>query len=154
MKFNYLIQWITVFKFSALTNESLRFPGSDREHPKPKATFFSVWNLYWLFLQSVTQAAAPVGKGDKKGGQGNVGAVNTSKTAQNPPAHSAHSLCSGVSMSPWTHFTAHVVPPRLFPFRLPYCVFPVMYFYFCFLKFSQIRYLNIKLKLNELKIYN
>ncbi|XP_022294382.2 androglobin-like isoform X10 [Crassostrea virginica] len=47
-------------------------------------------------VQSVTQAAAPVGKGDKKGAQGNVGGVNTSKTAQtHPPVHSAHSLCSG-----------------------------------------------------------
>ncbi|XP_061176714.1 androglobin-like isoform X2 [Saccostrea echinata] len=44
-------------------------------------------------VQSVTQAAAPVGKGDKKGNTGNVGGVNTSKTAQNPL--SAHSLCSG-----------------------------------------------------------
>ncbi|XP_078322757.1 androglobin-like isoform X2 [Crassostrea virginica] len=47
-------------------------------------------------VTSVTQAAAPVGKGDKKGAQGNVGGVNTSKTAQtHPPVHSAHSLCSG-----------------------------------------------------------
>ncbi|XP_062575227.1 androglobin-like [Saccostrea cucullata] len=44
-------------------------------------------------VQSVTQAAAPVGKGDKKGNPGNVGGVNTSKTAQTPL--SAHSLCSG-----------------------------------------------------------
>lgn len=84
-----------------------------------------LWDLYWLFLQSVTQAAAPVGKGDKKGAQGNVGGVNTSKTAQSlPPVHSAHSLCSGVSMSLWTHFTAHVVPPRLHPFLF---LFPVCY---------------------------
>lgn len=87
-----------------------------------------------LFLQSVTQAAAPVGKGDKKGAQGNVGGVNTSKTAQTlPPVHSAHSLCSGVSMSLWTHFTAHVVPPRLCPFLF---LFSVCYIFYTSIPFS------------------